>query len=186
MQTGRGKGGRPTVEPESGKKSTLSLRVTGEMKSRLQTSANHAGRNLSEEAEARLVHSFVQEQHLEQAYEISLGALGSDLMRGVAEAVRTAKILAGIRAIGVDAMVADPEALWSDPNVFAEIEYAIGRVLDHFRPKGEPRHLPPMNVVQRVGETQGFEAAMDKPGEVAAVTAIGAVVARHIRRGGSK
>jgi hypothetical protein len=50
--------GRPTVPAKAGEKATLTLRVTADIKTRLETAAVQSGRSLSAEAEQRLERSF--------------------------------------------------------------------------------------------------------------------------------
>jgi hypothetical protein len=56
--------GRPVVEAEPGERAGLSLRVTPEVKKRLELAAEKHGRSLSQEAEFRLERSLYIEQHM--------------------------------------------------------------------------------------------------------------------------
>jgi hypothetical protein len=53
--------GRPTRPPKPGERVTLGLRVTAELKNRIEAAANEKGRSLSQEAEFRLERSFDRE-----------------------------------------------------------------------------------------------------------------------------
>lgn len=56
--------GRPTKPPKPGQRVPLGLRVTPEMKTRLEAAAIKNGRSLSQEAEFRLEHSLRLARHL--------------------------------------------------------------------------------------------------------------------------
>lgn len=56
--------GRPTKPPKEGERVQLGLRVTPEMKRRLEAAATKRGRSLSQEAELRLEGSLAADKHL--------------------------------------------------------------------------------------------------------------------------
>jgi len=56
--------GRPTKPPKAGQRVPLGLRVTPEMKKRLEKAATKKGRSLSQEAELRLERSLDLSRHL--------------------------------------------------------------------------------------------------------------------------
>ncbi|RWD33364.1 MAG: hypothetical protein EOS22_01040 [Mesorhizobium sp.] len=62
MTTGEKKRGRPTKAPTPGERVSLGLRVTAEMKERLDAEAAKNGRSQSQEAEYRLERSFGDER----------------------------------------------------------------------------------------------------------------------------
>jgi hypothetical protein len=53
--------GRPTRPPRSGERVTLGLRVTADLKRKLEKDAGKSGRSLSQEAEIRLEQSYDRE-----------------------------------------------------------------------------------------------------------------------------
>jgi TraY domain len=57
--------GRPTRPPKPGERVTMGLRVSAEMKRRLEKDAVKAGRSLSQEAEIRLEQSYDRQWILE-------------------------------------------------------------------------------------------------------------------------
>src|SRR6476646_5919215 len=79
MTEGPRRTGRPTKPPPPGKRASLGLKVTGEIKQRLEAAARASGRTQSQEAESRLERSFQEQQLLPQllvlAYGRSLAAL---------------------------------------------------------------------------------------------------------------
>lgn len=68
-KTSKKRGPRPQG-PYADKRKTLTTRITGEMRNRLETAANDSGRSLSQEIESRLEQSFVLQG--------ALGLLGAD------------------------------------------------------------------------------------------------------------
>jgi hypothetical protein len=60
---GKRRSGRPTTTAEPGKKVTLSIRATPDLKGRLDQQAKANDRSLSQEAEVRLEQSFLADAH---------------------------------------------------------------------------------------------------------------------------
>lgn len=58
--------GRPTKQPAPGKRASLGLKVTADIKRRLDAAARANGRTQSQEAEVRLEQSFRDEYLLQQ------------------------------------------------------------------------------------------------------------------------
>ncbi len=58
MAIQRSKRGRPTKQPVEGQRNSLGLRVTADLKRKLETAAKTSGRSQSQEAEDRLLRSF--------------------------------------------------------------------------------------------------------------------------------
>lgn len=65
METGKKRVGRPTKSPE-GERVSLGLRVTADIKRRLDAAAEASGRSQSQEAEFRLERSFDRQGLLEE------------------------------------------------------------------------------------------------------------------------
>ena len=55
------KRGRPPLPPTEGKREVITLRVTGELRRRLESAASETGRSMSQEAELRIERSFQRE-----------------------------------------------------------------------------------------------------------------------------
>lgn len=62
MQKSKKRVGRPTRPPRPGERVTLGLRVTADLKRKLEKDAVKAGRSLSQEAEIRLERSYDREE----------------------------------------------------------------------------------------------------------------------------
>ncbi len=88
MKSKQKKAGRPHLPPEKGKRQTIGLRVTSELKDRLLRKAAKTGRSLSQEAELRLERSFEEEK---KRYEIFGGEDRYTLMQWLAMTITLAE-----------------------------------------------------------------------------------------------
>lgn len=75
MKERRNLGGRPRREPDPGERVKLGLRVTPEMKARLDAAAERNGRSQSQEAELRLERSFERDDMLPQLLRTAFGSI---------------------------------------------------------------------------------------------------------------
>jgi hypothetical protein len=92
--------GRPLKAPTPGKRVALGLKVTSEIKQRLDEEARKSGRTQSQQAELMIERSFAEE-----------GAFGGPEMRQMAYLMAAAFAIAGQRdAAGKAAWIADPYA----------------------------------------------------------------------------
>src|SRR5262245_19190577 len=65
--------GRPPMTPQAGQRVSLGLKVTPEVKTRLDLAARHTGRTQSQEAELRLERSFEREDLLSEVLALHFG-----------------------------------------------------------------------------------------------------------------
>ena len=72
--------GRPTKPPNPGERVTLGLRVTAELKNRIEAAANEKGRSLSQEAEFRLERSLDREELLPEVLTLAYGKPVADVL----------------------------------------------------------------------------------------------------------
>jgi hypothetical protein len=129
--------GRPTV----GERIPLGLRVTPELKQRLDAAAELSGRSQSQEAEFRLEHSFDREDLL---FDVLRIAYGSKKIADLIMTVGAVFLVAG-RAVASDNKIRDrlKSRDWtSDPAVCDIAIEAAHTVLESFRPAG---HIPWLN-----------------------------------------
>lgn len=82
------KRGRPALPPGEGRRNTLNLRITNDLKARMEGSAKASGRSVSQEAEFRLERSFIAEDTM---YEQFGGEEWSRLMQFFALSFQTAE-----------------------------------------------------------------------------------------------
>lgn len=158
-------GGRPRPDPKAGERATLTLRVTPGTKAKLDQSGRTTGRNLSQEAEARIEQTFREEHDLEQALDLAYGrrvaGLSLVLARAIADAVTMATMARRMSSSRA------PAADLSDPWAYDEAVDAVTEVLRALRPSGEA-HKP---VVPTGGLPPAMAAAMQmmvEPGRAAA------------------
>lgn len=124
-------GGRRKRDPETGERVHLGIRVTPEMKQRLERTASLNGRSQSQEAEIRIERSFDREDLLPEVLTLAYGreVAGILMMLGV---VMTE---AGYLSHAMDAV--HPAELWTDdPGAFDLAIQAATALLDAARPLG--------------------------------------------------
>jgi TraY domain-containing protein len=127
-----GRMGRPTKAPTPGERNHLGLRVTAELKQRLEQAAERAGRSLSQDVEMRLERSFDFD-----------AALGGNRLSKIIKAIAQAMKMAGEEA-AEDAKI--PVATWlSHPYPFDQAVKAALTLLECIRPPGDA--APPVRVV---------------------------------------
>jgi hypothetical protein len=137
MATRRNRGGRPGREPDPGERVKLGLRVTPQMKARLDTAAKHSGRSQSQEAEFRLERSFDRQDLVRDALTSAYGAelAGLLMMSGLA------MLNAGLNQYWnrSDPLEGDEELTnWTDdPTAYDQGVQAINLILEAYRPSGE-------------------------------------------------
>src|SRR5258707_962417 len=82
--------GRPTTVTNTGRKITLSIRATTELKAELEKAAKHYGRPLSQEVELRLEQSFTKQAILDDVLELAYGKELAGIVLLIAEAMKSA------------------------------------------------------------------------------------------------
>src|SRR5437867_3040690 len=88
--------GRPVKPPEPGKRISLGLKVTPEIKDKIDRAARENGRTQSQEAELRLEQSFHAQRLLNQVLELAYGKALAGLIRAIAEQMRRTGSRAGL------------------------------------------------------------------------------------------
>jgi hypothetical protein len=126
--------GRPLKTPEPGARASLGLKVTGDIKQRLDAAARANGRTQSQEAEARLERSFQDELLLPQLLDMAYGRQTAGLLLLIGECLRTAApdsaSFAGAR---IEAHTDD----WMDwPWAVRQASEAIEAILEALEPPG--------------------------------------------------
>jgi hypothetical protein len=148
--TARGRG-RPR---KHGERVPLGLRVTPDLKAKLDQAALASGRSQSQEAELRLEHTFNAAHAVFDALDLAYGRKLTGLLLAIA---RLAQIT-GTRGVFLSrADIAGGEDWLSDPYAYDQAVRAIGFLLEAFRPKGKiiaPRDTMglPEAAYERLGE----------------------------------
>jgi hypothetical protein len=126
---------QPAAVP-SGERIPLGLRVTKETKQRLDDAAKASGRSLSQEAELRLEHSFEAERVALSGLDLRFGRHWTGLLLAIAQAAQTT----GTRGLMISRWNFEGCEDWVlDPYAYDQALRAVMFILEHFRPKGEPK-----------------------------------------------
>ena len=125
--------GRPTKQPTPGSRASLGLKVTDEIKQRLDMAAKASGRTQSQEAEARLERTFRDEDLLPQLLEIAYGREVAGLLLALGSVMRDAGEHAGVRSTNSFGGAAE---WFANPIAYEEARAAAATVLDALRPSG--------------------------------------------------
>lgn len=132
----RGRRGRKTTE---GVRVPLGLRVTPEMKEKLDAAARQSGRSQSQEAELRLEHSFRDENIFESVQDRVYGAQLSGLLTLIARAMRDIGGSLGQYKDGKWEFRSDSIEDWlSNPFAYDQAVKGVNAILEAVRPEGEP------------------------------------------------
>jgi hypothetical protein len=129
MKTGRKRSGRPTTAGIAGRKSTLSIRASADLKARLDVAAKNSGKSLSQEAEGRLESSFERGDLLDEVLQLAYGPQLAALLLLMAESMKTAGHHAGFMSAGTY----EGAVNWfNNPTAFREVADAGKQILDAF------------------------------------------------------
>jgi hypothetical protein len=90
----KSRAGRPRREPQAGERVQLSLRVTPQMKRRLDTAADQSGRSQSQEVEFRLERSFEREEMLSEVLTVAYGEQTAAILMTLGMVIEDTKFLA--------------------------------------------------------------------------------------------
>jgi hypothetical protein len=146
LRSPRTRRGRPAKPPPPGEKASLGLRVTAQLKQRLEDEARRQGRSQSEEAEARIELTFIRQELLGEILELTYGRQSAGLLMAIGEALRTTGGLAnamwllssGRSPEEVDLHNTDYHGQWlEDPRGFEAAAKSIALVLELLRPSGD-------------------------------------------------
>lgn len=139
--------GRPTKPVSPGKRASLGLKVTAEIKQRLDEAAVANGRTQSQEAEARLEQSFGAENLLPQTLDLKFEGVTAGLLLLLGLVVKSVTF----HAARVTPRPFERQEDWvRDPRIFAEVEAATKRVLEELRPPGDAG--PACDIGRRMAE----------------------------------
>jgi hypothetical protein len=117
--------GRPLKAPEPGKRMSLGLKVTPQIKEKLDRAARENGRTQSQEAEIRLEQSFNAEDRVWQSLEARFGARQAGLLLMIGDLMRMAGIMAIKSEVG-----AYPDIAWlNQHNSVENARDAVSRFL---------------------------------------------------------
>jgi hypothetical protein len=138
----------------------LGLRVSAELKEKIDSAAAASGLSQSQEAERRLINSFRDQEIIERTMALAYGDRFAGVILTLASALKDLGAQAQFQAT---AQLGD----WAD-NAFAydQVVTAINRILEAMRPPGDPTETLKWNKGQSIGEppTAALRAAAANPG----------------------
>ncbi len=141
MSEKKRKPGRPGRPRTVGERVPLGLRVTPELKAKLDSAANDSGRSQSQEAELRLEQSLRSEGALYDALDLAYGSELTAIILTLARALH----FSGTRSAFVSKYTEEGIEKWmSNPYAFDQAISAANVVLEAFRPQGQvevPTHI---------------------------------------------
>ena len=126
-------GGRPGREPQAGERVHLGIRVTPEMKRRLEEASAGNGRSQSQEAEFRLERSFDRTGLLPEVLTLAFDKETAGIVLMLANVMHVIGMIAGD---------AEKVASWSSgPDTFDHVAKGVVRILDACRPSDPPGQI---------------------------------------------
>jgi hypothetical protein len=128
--------GRPPKPADAGKRISLHLKVTPQIKDRLDGAAEETGRTQSQEAEFRLEQSFNREDLLGEAMTLAYGRELAGLLMMLGTTMHDVGRSAGFSATFT---IEGANAWWSHPYAYDQAVQAVVRLLEAARPVGERR-----------------------------------------------
>ncbi len=128
--------GRPAKHPTEGKRIPLGLRVTAQIKQRLDDAAAKNGRSQSQEAELRLERSFERQDLLPETLALAFGQEAGGLLMAAGMVMTTVGSDAG-RDLSRKTRT-EPRNWIDDPYAFDQALRAMIDMLDRARPPGDP------------------------------------------------
>jgi TraY domain len=127
---------RPIKPAEASKRLSLGLKVTPQIKERLERAAEESGRTQSQEAEVRLELSFNREDLLGEAMSLAYGRELAGLLMMLGTTMHDVGRSAGFSATFT---IEGANAWWSHPYAYDQVVQAVVRLLEAARPVGERR-----------------------------------------------
>jgi hypothetical protein len=152
-----------------GERLALGLRVTKEVKQKLNQASYLSGRSQSQEAEFRLEQTFNANRTLFDALDLAYGRRWTGLILALAHAAQ----MTGTRAMSVNYWNFSGGEEWvSDPYAYDQAVKAVNTILEAFRPKGKIKIEPvydfarlPAGMLEKLGEefAEGLLAQLKQP-----------------------
>jgi hypothetical protein len=135
MDEGKKRIGRPRKPPKPGTRVSLGLKVTPEIKNKLDEVAQASGRTQSQEAELRIERSFEHEGLLGEALSLSYGPNLAGVLQLIADVMHHAGV--GGAFVKAGGSVADAQNWLEVPYAYDQAFKGAAKVLEAFRPEGD-------------------------------------------------
>lgn len=138
--------GRPLKPASPGERASLGLRVSGDLKRRLDESAKKAGRTQGQEAELRLERSFEADRVFEQTMELAYGRKPAALLALIGHVMRS---VGGTNAtLSTNHLGTD---WFGDAFAYGQVERAVAEVFAAYRPSGDPKRMARGDIADPAG-----------------------------------
>jgi hypothetical protein len=125
------KRGRPRKAPKPGTRVSLGLKVTPEIKNKLDENAQASGRTQSQEAEVRIERSFERENLLIEVLSLAYGRQLGGVVLLIADVMNHA-------GVGGAYIKAGSAENWLDmPWPYDQARQGVDKILERFRPEGD-------------------------------------------------
>jgi hypothetical protein len=129
--------GRPVKPPVAGERMSLGLKVTADIKARLDRAAEDSGRTQSQEAEKRIVSSFERNDLLTDVLSLAYGRPVAGILMMLGSAMTHAGVNTLLEAAGGPLSKDKDFTNWiDDPDAYEQAEQAVAAVLAACRPSG--------------------------------------------------
>ncbi len=112
----------------------LSLRVTPELKEKLDNAAQASGRSQTQEIEFRLERSFDRSELLPETMALTYGRELAGLLMVMGQALKDSSMLS---VVMLEPTGESLSAWFQDPFVYDQAAKALYKIVNHFRPNGE-------------------------------------------------
>ena len=162
----------------------MGLKVTSDIKKRLDNAARASGRTQSQEAEARLERSFDHQELLPQVLGLTYGRQLAAMLLMLGDAMKATGESAGFSATAVrPSAILEGTQKWFDiPYAYDQAVRAANRILEALRPAGDPQ--TPKHMRGTEGELHLGDVA-ERLGERVAAGVSGSGGVREVRRSGT-
>ena len=148
--------GRPTKAAVPGKRVSLGLKVTSDIKKRLDSAARVSGRTQSQEAEARLERSFDHQELLPQVLALAYGSQLAAMLLMLGDAMKATGESAGVSATADRrSTTLERTQKWFDmPYAYDQAVRAADRILEALRPAGASQHMRDTEAELHLGDVE--------------------------------
>ena len=122
-----------------GKRVSLGLKVTSDIKKRLDDAARASGRTQSQEAEARLERSFDRQELLPQVLGLTYGRQLAAMLLMLGDAMKATGEIASASAVRPSALLEGTQKWFDIPYAYDQAVRAANTILEALRPAGDPQ-----------------------------------------------
>jgi hypothetical protein len=157
--------GRKPQPANQGQRASLGLKVTPEIKNKLDAAAKANGRTQSQEAELRLESSFRNGRVAIEVLELAFGTAAAKFMLRVGMTIRSASVAGNF----ITGTMHDDLAAWSEnPFIFDTVARGVMCLLEAQRPQGDPEFANQPGLIDDASEFLKLPPASREVGVLAA------------------